>query len=319
MLGLSAASRIATATLVLGYYIKLLLVPYPLSCDYSYDAIPFVPIFSDWRVLLSVAVYVALMVSALISFLRNRKNVYAFSIWFYLVTMALFTNIPFLIGAALGERFLFFGSVGYCVALAALVSGGRQDLLKDKLRVGVIVLISAVYVILTVQRNGDWVDNATLFATDVKKYPGAVKLNFLAAVELENSIEAHPVSEQPQIIEETKQRLQNALNTYPEYNDAVNNLGEVYFYDKKYDDAIKLFKRSVALVPDFVNPYTNIAACFGSLGNYDSALVYAYKAMAVDPAYTPTYDILAQLYGALGKADSANKYRIILQKNGNGK
>ncbi len=51
----SAAAGFATKVLILGHYLKLLLIPYPLICDYSYNSIPFVT-FSDVWALLSLAI-----------------------------------------------------------------------------------------------------------------------------------------------------------------------------------------------------------------------------------------------------------------------
>ena len=94
---LSIDSRMATAILILGLYIKLLFVPYPLISDYSYNHIQFVS-FSNPVVLISLAIYIFLAVFSLLRFIKNHKDPYAFGILFFLMTMSLFSNILFLIG-----------------------------------------------------------------------------------------------------------------------------------------------------------------------------------------------------------------------------
>ena len=56
----SFASRLATAILVLGKYLKLLIIPYPLICDYSYNALPYANFGDPW-VLLSILMYILLV------------------------------------------------------------------------------------------------------------------------------------------------------------------------------------------------------------------------------------------------------------------
>ena len=117
---LSFESRVATAILILGYYIKLLFVPYPLLCDYSFNSIPFTH-FSNPVVLIILSLYIFLAVFSVKRLIKNQKDAYAFGILFFLTTIALFTNIPFLIGTTMGERLLFFPSVGFCIVIALLI------------------------------------------------------------------------------------------------------------------------------------------------------------------------------------------------------
>ncbi len=70
--GLPAESRFATALLILGYYLRLLLVPYPLMWDYSFNIIPLTH-FSDMRALMSLAIYVFLIAFSLYRLSRRKK------------------------------------------------------------------------------------------------------------------------------------------------------------------------------------------------------------------------------------------------------
>jgi hypothetical protein len=98
MKSLAFSSRIATAVLIMGSYLKLLFVPYPLVCDYAYNTIPFVT-FANVGVLLSLAIYIAMGVFGIKLFFKNKKDPYAFAILFYLITMSLFANIIFMKGS----------------------------------------------------------------------------------------------------------------------------------------------------------------------------------------------------------------------------
>ena len=145
------ATRLGTAFYTLGMYVKLLLVPYPLINDYGYNSVPYVGFGNVW-VLLSVAIYVGAGALGLYRLVRFRKDYWAYGILFFMATIALFSNIFFLMGSAMGERFLFFASAGFCL-LAALaiekwVLKGETDFGKftaNKLALAVLVPVCLLY------------------------------------------------------------------------------------------------------------------------------------------------------------------------------
>ena len=109
---LSFESHLATAIFIYGYYVRLLFFPYPLVCDYSYNSIPYSH-FSDPLVWCALMLYVFLIVFSVMRLRKYPRDLYAFGILFFLLTISLFSNILFLTGAIMAERFLFFGSVGF--------------------------------------------------------------------------------------------------------------------------------------------------------------------------------------------------------------
>lgn len=74
------ASRLAGAIMVMGRYLLLLFIPHPLVFDYSYNQIPNVG-FSDFKTLLSLAVYLSLFVFTLKSL--KSKNPIGFGFLFF--------------------------------------------------------------------------------------------------------------------------------------------------------------------------------------------------------------------------------------------
>jgi protein O-mannosyl-transferase len=213
---ISILYRLATKILILGYYLKLLFVPYPLISDYSFNSIPIVN-FSNLWVLVSLAAYIFLGALCILRFRKKHKDPIVLGIMFYLITIALFSNIFFLIGSALGERLLFFPSVGFCLLIALLIEkwagnteAGLANLKRPKLLV-IIIPIILVFAGITMNRNADWLDSYTLFSTDVKKSPNDSRLNYSLGSELERIIlpnEKDPV-QQKKILEEAISYLNN--------------------------------------------------------------------------------------------------------------
>jgi len=90
------------------------LLPFKQVCDYSYNQLPLVN-FADWRVILSLLLFLALIVYAVMQ--TKRKNPVAFGIWFYILTMSIFSNMVYRIGSSFADRFLFVPLLGIVIAI----------------------------------------------------------------------------------------------------------------------------------------------------------------------------------------------------------
>jgi len=336
--GLTYESRIATAILILGYYIKLLFIPYPLVCDYSYNTIPFVH-FSDPRVLLSLAIYAFLIFFSIQRFRKNSKDSFAFGILFSLITITLFSNIPFLIGTPMGERLLFFPSIGFCLIIALLIEKwvvrselNYQSLLKNTFLKVLLLPVIIIFTSLTITRNNDWKDDYTLYKTDLRKSLNNSRLNNYYGNEIvKNALTEKDTSNKRQIIMQGIPYIKNAISIYPDYRDAVTNMGRAYFsisyYDsaeryffmaylltdsngmveiknlanvymeeKKYTQAIKLFKKAIEINPNDDDAYGQLAVSYFNISKYDTSEVYCIKALNLNPENMPAIDHLAGIY-----------------------
>jgi len=350
--GLTFESRLATAILIMGYYLKLLFVPYPLICDYSYNTIPYVH-FSDPLVLISLALYIFPGLLAIIRFVKNHKDPYAFGIAFFLITISLFSNILFLIKATLGERFLFYPSVGFCLIAALLIEKwvGKSDLqlLKHPKTLSLLIPLCIVYLFITIDRNSDWFDDYTLYRTDVKKAPDNCRLNYYAGFQIFGKAKQEPnPAIRTDMLQEATRYFRKALVINPDYYFSAADLGAAYFAENRYDSAeiydktalrilpgllltrnnlsgvylhtkqypadIALCKESIALFPENIYAYADIGVSYMNTGKQDSAIYFLNKGIAIDPGFYGFYAVYADLYHALGNMDSVRKYQYLAQK-----
>ncbi len=309
---LSASSRIATAVMILGYYIKLLFIPYPLTCDYGFNTIPFTT-FGDWRVLLSLAVYGFLGIYGIMRFIKNKKDPYAFAILFYLITMSLFSNVPFLIGSTMGERFLFFGSLGYCLAIALILEKWAGNLphvityLKNPKVLVVLAPVCIAYSALAINRNADWYSNFTLYGADVVKSSNSTKLNYFYGLELEKVIayqEKDP-EKQKNIRLEGIKYLRKSVAIDPEFGNAQSDLGNSFFCIQEYDSAIAHEEIALQLNPINNMAANNLASVYYFTKNYRKSIDLSMKALAIKPDYVNAYSNIGRTYLSMGRVDSA--------------
>lgn len=353
--GLAFESRIATAILILGHYVRLLVVPYPLVAEYSFKSIPFVH-FSNPLVWLTLLFYVAIGVYAVIRFVKDRKDAYAFGIFFFLVTIALFSNIFLLVKATMAERFLFFPSVGFCLVVALLLvhflAKGAEDwasALKRPALLATFSVIGLLYSVVVVARNMDWVDNYTIYKTDLKKMPDNAHLNYLLGYELFSMAKEETNGPAQQVMmHESLATMRKSTELLPEYYYAKADLGAAYFwvgmmdsaayFDKealklmpnatitrnnlagvymktgKFRESIEVCKESIVLSPGNVYAYADMGFSFQNLNMFDSAIYYLQMGIRVDTNFYGNYDVLSYVYKAMGRYDSMEKYQNISKR-----
>lgn len=307
-------SRIATAIYILGLYLKLLFVPYPLHCDYSFNSIGFAQ-FSDPIVLLSLAAYAFLIFFGIKRFLKNNKDPYAFSIFFFLITLSLFSNIPFLIGTTMGERLLFFPSVGFCLAaglaieMAGKTAGKGIDILKSPKILAIIIPVLLIYAGLTITRNNDWVDDITLFRTDAEKAPNDSKLHYdVGHITLSAGYAEKDGAARKQQIAESISNLAQAVDIYPDYTLAQIDLCWAYYLAGKYDSAEMHGQAAVRLAPSNTIAINNLAAIYNTRKKFPEAIALFKKVLQLSPANEGTAFDLGDAYFSAAQYDSAEVY-----------
>lgn len=157
-------------------YLWLLIVPYPLVSDYSYQNFAYSRIF-DPMVWLSVAVNIGMVV--LFFKLWKKKHPMSFALLLYLGFFALVSNVLFDIGATMGERLIFHSSLGFCMGIAWLMIKGveRLKMSQSAILTCVFVVISYPAFMYTQVRNKAWKNDFTLFTGDVKVHPNSALTN----------------------------------------------------------------------------------------------------------------------------------------------
>jgi len=249
---------------------------------------------------------------------KNKKDPYAFAIFFFLVPISLFSNIIFLIGSTMAERFLFFSSVGFCLVVALLLEklAANTDgvdvmgMIKKPLVAGVLVALSVAYAGLTINRNSDWKDNYTLYSKDIRNSPNSGKLNYFVGLELQKTVaenEKDPVK-QLQIRKEGIDYLKKALAIDSNLYNAQSDIGNAYYLLQMYDSAEKHETRALQLDPNGLNANINLANVYFTEQKYRQAVDLEKKAIAIKPEFVNSYSSMGRYYLAMGRPDSAALY-----------
>jgi tetratricopeptide (TPR) repeat protein len=249
---------------VIARYLRLIVFPSGQNLDYDFP-----PALSirEPGVLLSILLIIGLLVLAWLW--RRKKPVYAFSIfWFFITIAPLSSIVP--IPDVIAEHRLYLPLAGVCLSFPMLLRSLTQ---KHVLRVGTAVL--AVLLVATVARNYVWADESRLFTDVVAKSPHKLRA-------YENLIFAHMKQGQ----EEQAISVANAAIEHVSTADGVSlmdTLGNLYLRLGRNAEAVEYFKKSNEESVRMRASNTFVATSFNNLGAAYLALANSLDARSVGP------------------------------------
>lgn len=282
------SDRIATAIFILGKYIQLLFFPHPLSWDYSYNQIPIVS-FSDIKVIITLVIFFILGFFAVRGIIERFNAdhkmhhiaimVFSYCILFFFITMSVVSNIFIMIGATLGERFLFTPSMAFCIAIPFLGYRFRKSIFFGSL--GVILIL---FSFKTYDRNNDWKNNFSLFASGVKASPNSSRAMSAMGSAYRDSAEKQT---NPQTRMELFQKALpfylRAIEILPENTEALYNTGVTYYGLGKKQDALRMYSKALSISPEHANAANNAGVIYFEEGDYENARRYFEHALKYQP------------------------------------
>ena len=80
-----------------------------------------------------------------------------------------------------------------------------------------------------------------------------------------------------------KKGYERAVKLRPDYAEAVNNLGTIYYAHKSYRRSIAQYKRALRFSPDSASILSNLGTAYFARKNYDLAFATYQQALAIDP------------------------------------
>ena len=302
----------ATAIYILGKYLLLLIFPHPLSSDYSFDTIPIVSSLGNIGFLLAAAIHVYLLYYAIKKI--KEKHILSFCIFFYLISMALASNIFMLIGTHMAERLLFLPSIAFCIASAYLLcilfktdpnSKPTQGILRNTgtTLAAVVGLVLLAYSAKTYSRNKDWKSDTYLFGKDLQTVPNSAHMLFYYANNLANkdSLNSVTAPERELRLQKAQKSINKALSLYELFPDAHNVAGRVYYEQKNYEASFKSYSRAMEMNPGKGMYHNNAGTCLFSIGNFPEAAKAFQKAIDIDKYDADARANLGSAYGAMGE------------------
>ncbi len=337
-LGMTGGEKFGSIMYTLGKYIMLMIFPHPLSHDYYPYAIPKVSIVNIFS-FLSLLGYVALTYVGLKGLWK--KNIYSYSILYYLITLTIVSNIVINLGTFMNERFIFMASAGYCIALAYFLSEHLPNLLKKNGHL-VAIIIAGVFVIgysaKTYIRVPVWKDALSLNQAAVDVSSNSARANsFMATALFEEFKVTKDNDKKKELIDRVEFYGLKAVAILPDYANAnlmmTGVVSERYKMNGDINEYIKGMKPIVLRRPDisFIKEFgeylkgrhneelfpfylsvgTDLLGYKDGRRNY--AVQYLQFAYDINPNNKKVNEALALAYELNGNVNESNRFKIAAQ------
>ncbi|MEN8225409.1 MAG: tetratricopeptide repeat protein [Bacteroidota bacterium] len=292
---------LGTGMYSLGYYLKILFVPHPLLYYYGYNMIPLVNLGNIW-VILSILFHLGILSVAIWKF--REKHILSYAIFFYLVTIAMFSNIVRPAPGIIAERFLLIPSIGFVMVISWLIfrlfKAKPEALSNSTARIFMVLIVTGVilaaYSYKTVNRNEKWYSELSLYRADMKHLENSVKAHDLMGTSMMRTIERE-LSKQVNVakflmpeIEKAIGHFQRAVEIWPGHTSSWKNLGMIYNNPRIAEhlfasgdtikamqfkrNALNSFRKAISLDPGDGKALFNLGLTYEFVGDLDSAAYY---------------------------------------------
>lgn len=303
-------------------YLKLLILPHPLVFYYGFNHIPIVDMTNGW-VIFSLILHLGLFAYAL--FDLKRKTLVSYGIFYYLITISIFSNLFFAIPGIVGERLLFMPSLGFCIVFGysifkILIKDGTPTeinrIVRNKILL-VTIIILVPYSAKTISRNTYWKDHLTLYLHDIPVLKNSLHANALVASHLLQEINPKIQSE-----DEINIRMDQAVKHFEQVLEldnnetrTLNNLGTIYYdFYGQYERGISYFDRAVKIDPGFSAAWLNKGHCHEQLAEYLKAKSAYLQALSFRENDIQIISSLARVCYNLGELNEAKELNEKISK-----
>lgn len=237
-------------------YLRLMVLPHPLTNDYypmhmtyvsategtpglptTREITESIPSFTNPFTILSVLLHVGMGLAFVWGMMR--RHAIAFCIIFYAATFSVISNLFFVIGTTIAERFLFLPSVGFSLACAMGLWALGDRLKGIKIPAIIVLVVTGLYSVKTFIRNFAWQNDQVLFITDIEVSKNSAKLNNAVSGVYQEYLNEPSTQQNPtkrkNYIDKAVYHAERAIEMHPYYNQAWLLYGNAKVYKGDYE------------------------------------------------------------------------------------
>lgn len=258
--------RAPLALALLGKYIALILIPYPLSADYSYAQINLG--LTTPELGLALIVIVALVIALIAAFKTERKVVVFAISWFFL-SFLVTSNLLFPIGTIFAERLAYLPSLGIVLLICELLYQSKLHLRSAAF----IAVYCSIAILICFKQNQVWASNTTLHSYQINISPNSAKTQQNYAIVLRNQGQ----------YAQARVHLMRALEIYPRFTEAAFSIASSYSMQGVRSGAQHWYHRALELSDIHIPSLLGLAQIYFERQQFDKALNNLNKALQIEP------------------------------------
>lgn len=231
-------------------------------------------------------------------------------ILFFAFAFLLIATFPHLIPVKIvwltAERYIYLGSLGFCLFLAYMIYKIGHLFKSPPLPIVLLSTIIVTYMLLTWNRNRDWASEDTLWPATVKVSPRIPMAH--------NNMGDYYMrrGNLDEAIAEFSTAIELNLGDYPE---ALHNLGNAYLRKNEATLAAQVYEKAISQKPNQIESFIQLASISISQKDYPKAEGYLNEAVKINPNYSPVYNslgVIAFLKGDKIKAKELLEHALSL-------
>ncbi len=297
---LSIFNRLPTSFSILLFYLKKLIIPFPLLFYYGYNMIPEAT-YSSPEFFIALILYLAIFFLAL--FLYKRDKILSFSFFGFVFAIFLFSNIYKTVSGIVAERYLFIATLFFSIFLIRIIlKYAKFDFNKSIVPNAKAFLLVAVlvlpYSIISINRNAQWKNELSLFSHDIPKLKNSAMANEMYGVALMNQMDKTKNQQQKKVLlDKALKAYQQSLSVYPKNKFCLNALASSYFmFYRDYSKAVQYYEQLLPMDSANVETLLNLGFSFENLGQKEKAIQFYKQAIVLDSLNPKPYSLIANAY-----------------------
>ncbi|MDP3283854.1 MAG: tetratricopeptide repeat protein, partial [Desulfobacterales bacterium] len=277
--------RIANAFVSYLKYIAKTVWPQNLAIYY-----PFPSVIPLWHIIGSVIFILAVSAFALSA---AKKKGYIFTGWFWYAG----TLLPVIgivqggLWPAMADRWAYIPVAGFLIMLI----WGLHELFVERFKIRKLLLYSTGMACLSIMVSvaylqvGYWKNSYTLYKHALEVTGGSDLVH--------NNMGSYLLRQGSYLLKqgrlnEAKHHFSEALVINPRYEEALNNIGIIFYSEGKYHEAIDYYLKALKVNPEFTDAHNNLGVAMISIGKTDDAIYHFKKALIINPEYGGAFENL---------------------------
>ncbi len=288
---------------VLGRYFRLLVWPWPLTIDYSFDQLEFLGGGAWIWIAAGAGIFLA-WAGAAWRWRASRPEV-AFGLALFLAAFFPVSNFVVRIGTVMAERLMYLPSAGFLLALvpAAVRFGERRN---AKAFLGAIAVLAVLFGGMSWARNREWSSFTSLWESAARVSPRSARALRLYGQSLYRTGK----------FEEAIPPLERAVRILPLYDDAWADLGIAQMQSRQEGKAEVSLKKALKLNPDMPEAHLSLGALYVGTGRAKQARPHLERAISLNPNLVEARFNLGTLHLKAGDHKAAiRQFRAALAVN----
>lgn len=241
-----------------------------------------------------------------VAWLVRRWPLATFGVAWFLVSLLPVSNVILIPGFVLAERYLYFPSIGFLLAVAFLAHrllAGMEDRARrlSWAAVAAIVLLLADF---SVKRNDQWKDPLGIYEGMAASSPNSVFVRTNLGLEYLDRGR----------VDDAIAQLERSRALDPRYPPVYNDLGVAYARKGLRAEAEANYRWALTLSPTYAEAHNNLGVLFEDGGQWAQAEAEYLQALRLWPRWRRPVANLAALYEKLGRRQEAARLRRLLDQ-----